>query len=130
MGVVLSLSTQPFSTALISNTELPSLSAILRLFYLHQVNQRRNNEYSYSHELDPHKNTQWAKLEIQQTFQLQLKIHKNIAFQFKTKSQGFLLMLIEAIKPENSTRQFFNTRLRELHARSLCATSSDMQGEM
>ena len=39
-------------------------------------------------------------------------------------------MLIEAIKPENSTRQFFNTRLRELHARSLCATSSDMQGEM
>ena len=43
MGVVLSLSTQPFSTALISNTELPSLSAILHLFYLHQVNQRRNN---------------------------------------------------------------------------------------
>ena len=25
---------------------------------------------------------------------------------------------------------FFNTRLRELHALSLCATSSDMQGEM
>ena len=41
-----------------------------------------------------------------------------------------LLMLIEAIKPENSTRQFFNTRLRDLHARSLCASSSDMQGEM
>ena len=40
VGVVLSLSTQPFSTALISNTELPSLSAILHLFYLHQVNQR------------------------------------------------------------------------------------------
>ena len=46
VGVVLSLSTQPFSTALISNTELPSLSAILRLFYLHQVNQQRNKEYN------------------------------------------------------------------------------------
>ena len=56
-----------------------------------------------SHELDPHKNTQWAKLEIQQTLQLHLKIHKNIAFRFQNKSQGFLLMLIEAIKPENFT---------------------------
>ena len=45
-GSHVGLSTQPFSTALISNTELPSLSAILRLFYLHQVNQQQNNEYN------------------------------------------------------------------------------------
>ena len=117
MGVVLSLSTQPFSTALISKTELPSLSAILRLFYFHQVNQRRNNEYSYSHELDPHKNTQWAKLEIQQTPAEDSQKHR---FSIQKQIEGFLLMLIEAIKPENSTRQFFSTRVCESSTHDLC----------
>ena len=35
-------------------------------------------------------------------------------------------MLIEPIKPQ----QTFNMRLRELHARFLRVTSSDVQGEM
>ena len=55
----------------------------------------------FSRVVSTDKNTQCTKPEIQQTFQIQLKDLQKIALRFKHKLQGFLLMLIEAIKPEN-----------------------------
>ena len=61
-----------------------------------------------------------------QTFKLRLKIHKNIALRFKNKSEGFLLMLIDAIKPKNFTHFpelilcNFSTRVCESSTHDLC----------
>ena len=83
-GVVLSLSTHcsPFSTALILNSKLTSLSDIALI-----LSEFKRLTWSSSglsaakqrvpqcspHKLDPHKNTQRVKPEIQQAFQIQLK---------------------------------------------------------
>ena len=55
----------------------------------------------------------------------------------QNKSQGFLLMVIEPIKPENFANfpwtqrpPFCNPHLRELRARFLRVSSSDMQSKM
>ena len=59
---------------------------------------------------------------MQQTFQLQLKNKKNITLRFKNKLQGFLLMLIEAIKPENFPELICNflTRICESSMHDVC----------
>ena len=96
------------------------------------------NEYvkCCSHELYPHKNTQWTKPEIQQTFQIQLKINKKSLFDSNTnrKASSWCLLRLSNLKTShtflNSSPAIFNLRLPELHARFLCVTSSDMQGEM
>ena len=108
---------------------------ILRLFHvnlrgwrgLHQVNQRRNSEYNILL-------TSWIHTRIHNDQSLKYnrlsksgwKIYKNIALRFKNKSQGFLLMLIEAIKPENFAhfpeliRRHFYTHVCESSTHDFC----------
>ena len=118
----------------------------LRLFHVnlkgwlgpHQVNHRRNNEYNILLTSWIHKRLHNGEsLKYNRLSKSSRKIYKNIPLPFKNKSQGFLLMFVEAVKPENFAHfpelipcHFFNTRLQELQARFLCVTSSDMQGEM
>ena len=57
-------------------------------------------QYS-SHELDPDKNTQWAKLEIQQTFQIRLEDLQKHRSSIQKQIASLPRDATEAIKPEN-----------------------------
>ena len=84
-----------------------------------------------SHELDPHKNTRWVKSQIQQTCPIQLEDLQKHRSSIQKQIARFPLDAYVAIKPENFPElilcNFFNTRLQEVHTRSLCVTSSDVQ---
>ena len=69
---------------------------------LHQVNQRRNNEYNVLLTSWIHSRIHNGKsLKCNRLSKSSWKIYKNIALRFENKSQGLLLMLIEAIRSEN-----------------------------
>ena len=122
VGVVLSLSTQPFSTALISNTELPSLSAILRLFYLHQVNQRRKNKYNCNVLL-----TSWIHTRIHNGQSLKYNRLSNSSWRFtktslfnsKTNRKASSWCLLRLSNPKTQLANFL-TRVCESSTHDLC----------
>ena len=122
MGVVLSLSTQTFSTALISNTKLPTLSAILRLFYLHQVNQRRNNEYNCNVLL-----TSWIHTRIHNGQSLKYNRISNSSWRFtktslfdsKTNRKASSWFLLRLSNPKTQLANF-STRVCESSTHDLC----------
>ena len=92
---------------------------------LHQVNQHRNNEYNFLASWI-HTNTQWAKPEIQQTFQIELKNlqkHCSLIQNKNRKASSWCLLRLSNLKTShtflNLSSAILNTHLRELHVRFL-----------
>ena len=104
---------------------------------LYQVNQQQNNKYNDLLTSCIHTRIHNGQsLKYNRLSKSSEKIHKKPLFDSNTnrKASSWCLLRLSNLKTSHtsldSSPAIFNTRLPELHARFLCVTFSDMQGEM